>query len=572
MENSSMFDKLVSGITQNERLDLLRKLETVSDTTTQTIDSEIEDETSVEEDLTVRLKNESIFFRIFLMIKSFFKSSNVEVLYNDHLVSNNAKIIEKNYPDILDYKHGFLLSTFYNKLLELKEVADFFKQGIFSYEENQGEFYVFLGSLIIPSLSERMEKEVDPYSLSYDKEISSELRASLLRKQEEVIQTILPNDKNRLYSAIQSLDWLKSFVKLPFDRIISRFISIVNGTYTCPIDSVSSELDNFAKVLTNGKRIYTEVLEALYLLSKQDSEKTPQPADNKEIDIKELAAQYVSKSMEKLSLLKMFINSVPIKSLAAISIHSSTWSNEHYDGVEDWFVKFKSQWRKNFDKKWESWMRDKRKYLTRQRIQVMLSTEEYPHIPNRPWKDIWGGINFSREYSLGFLHALFEKLYPEQNKIFKILMIEGDFAQRDNRVEFTDNYNNFNHLSQSILAFDDKLSFKGIYGSSFSNIIKESLRTIQGQAKIDSLMLTIEAEASAMIALYCESARIMGLIIAGVLAEARNSRYDTLTNIMSIQGKSNSSFRQQLSKTRTELLESIDIIKELETIEVTASK
>ncbi|NLM00087.1 MAG: hypothetical protein GX220_01350 [Treponema sp.] len=564
MQNKSMFEKLAKGIPQQERIELLKKLQSISNNEIHVSETIIESDAQVSlDDISIKFKSENILFRIFFIIKSFFSSISVENLYNDHLVSKKAKEVEKNYPDILDYRHGFLLTGFYNRLLELKNAADFFKSGITSYEENPGEFYVFLGTLVVPKISEKIDTEVNPYNLSFDSEITNDVRAGFIRRLDDILQNMGQTGRNKLYIAIQNLEWFKAFVKFPYERMISKFISIVSGTTTCPLDAVSSELNLLAKIMSNGKKIYPEVLEAMYLLSAHAQEQLEAG-----VDIETHTTEYVTKSIEHIGAIKLFLQTVPIKALAAISEHSYFWINEHLSGVEDWFIKYKAQWRKNFDKKWNSWLKDKRKYQTKQQIEAMLSVSDYPVLPNRPWRDVWGGIPFLREYTLGFLNAFYEKIYPEYNRLFKILMIEGAFVNKDNRVDYTDTFNALNHVGLILSEFNEKLSFKGIYGSSFSNIANESLKTVQGQSKLNSLMLNIESEGTSILTAFNESASKMTRILGGITNVDTTSIYDIITNLSAIQGKSNMAFRQQVEEARKNLLQCLEIIIDLESIEL----
>lgn len=573
MDDKNSFDRLVSTLSHKERLDLLKKLQTDSDLENQTLKVDISEQID-DVDLMIRYRSESFFLRLWLRLKSFFSSVDVETLYNEHLVTEIALDIEKKYPDILDYKHRIFCTTLYTKLAELKAVSDFFKSGVNAYEENQGAFYVFLGSLIMPELSERIDKEVSPYNLGLDREITTELRASLIRKLEEILNDIPQADKAGLYASVSGLEWLKHFCRLPFDKTLKRFISLLSGTYTCPIDSAASDFASFTKVLCSGSIIKAEVIEALYLYSRQNFNTSEHDGNTIPLasDKEESAAEFLEKSTKQIKIVKMFISSVPILKLTAVANNCSIWHAEKIPGGEDWFVRYKAHWRKLFDQKWESWIFDKRRKDTFDKIKALLTCSDYPYIPNRPWKDVWDGIPFPLDHSIGFMFAFFQDIYPIYSKVLKSVLVEGEFTQRENRVEFTDTYNLLNHLAQSIAVFNDKLSVKGIYGSSFSSIISESLRTIQGQSRIDALMNSIASEARLLISQFADACRSIQLITGGILHESKDPRYDTLSNIASIMGNQNMQFRQRLHDARIGMINALDIIKELESLEVLSAK
>ncbi len=566
MDNYTSFDRLVLGISNDERVDLLKKLESTSDPEKQNIELKNRNN-DAPLDITIRYKRESFFVRLWLRLKSLFTSNGIDFLYNEYLVTGIAKDVEKNAPNLIDYKNGYLLTDFYERLKQLKNVADFFKPGITVYEENQGSFFVFLGSLFSPELSETLETEVSPYKYGLDREVTSELRASLIRKMEEILHSIPADKRTKLYDAIRSIEWLKHFTKLPFEKFLSKFMTIITGSNTCPIDSVTSELSAFSRVLCNGKKIQTEVLEALYLFSVQSQEVIAN-VNNSEENVNVGCSEYVKKSIEQISLIKMFITTIPIASITAISTNSSTYEVENLDGIEDWFIRYKNHWRKIFDQRWENWLRDKKKYAMNEKIKELFNSETFPFIPNRPWQEIWGGIPFSKEYTLGFLFAFFQKIYPNYNKVLKVIMVEGDFAQRENRIEFTDTYNLLNHIAQTVANINEQLSPRGAYGISFNTVIKESLRTIQGQNKINNLLTTLEKEVISLTTQFAECCRVMQLIFTGILSTDKNSKYDSLVNIATIQGKINIQFRQQMKDVNAGFADMLDLIKEIERIDI----
>lgn len=580
MDNENIFDNLVTSISQGERIEILNRLQANSNSDTQCLISDFQDNDDQIE-LKDKLIKESFFTRLWLHIKALFSSSDIEIVYNRYLLSELAKYVEKDYPDLIDFKHNNLLTLFYTKLKELKSVSEFFRTYISVYEENPCSFYIILSSLIIPEIHEQLDKEVSPYSLPFEREVTNELRTSLLRKLEEVLQSIQSDKKNKFYSCIKAVEWLKNFTKLPFDRFLTRFVSLLTGSFTCPIDSASYDLAVFSKILTNGVQLYTEVFEALYLLNEQNLIDLKEHEDNinnseatniETVSQSVVIEQFMSKALEQVSLIKMFITSIPLKKITAIANNSSIWQAEKLDGVEDWFVKYKSYWKKIFDQKWSSWLKDRRKALVKTRILTLFKLEEYPHLPNRPWSEIWGGIDFCYEYSMGFLYTFYDQLYPNYSKTLKTLMIEGEFVNRENRVEYTDTYNLLNHLAQSLITFNDKLSFKGIYGSSFNNIIKESIRTIQGQNKINNLMNTIESESNSLLSQFIDASRSLQLILGGILLETKDSRYGILANMASVQGSNNSVFRMNLQTVRHSFVECLDLLLELEAVEMLEKK
>ncbi|MGP1588209.1 MAG: DUF5312 family protein [Treponemataceae bacterium] len=587
MSNTNSFDRMVLGLTNAERIELLRKIESSSDPEIQNIKMP-EDKSSLnfEKDLNIRIKQEPFFLRIWLKIVALLSSASLDYVYNKYLLRIEAHTVGSIAPDLIDYKKQIFLPLFCEKIRELKSVALFFRSSISVYNENEGAFYAFLGSIAIPDLAQRLENESNPYQFPMDREVTSELRTSLIRRMDEVLQTIPPAQKSQMYNSIQALEWLNQFVRLPFERFFSK----INESNVCKFSDCESEIEIFANVLCNGKNIPTEILEALFLFSfqsKQESEKghnrkksnkTESLNEDESVDpkiseslIHQNCENFVQKSIMQISTIKDFISNVPIRKLTVIAKNLFTWEPEFKIDAEDWFLKFKSHWKKIFDSQWERWLADKKKYQIRETLKKNFATEDFPVIENRPWA-AGDGLEFSKEYTLGYLFAFYKKLYPAYNKILKIIMIEGQFSSQENQNEFTDAYNNLNHVEQSIIALNNQLSPKGSLGSAFAAAIEKSLRTIQGYSKIKSMLGTVEAEVINLTTQFINAGKSMSIILDGILTEQKTSRYDALTNLNSIQGDNNEKFKQQIKNTRSGLLEAIDMIKQVEIIGVKSIK
>jgi len=77
MDEKNSFDRLVSTLSHKERLDLLKKLQTDSDLENQTLKVDISEQID-DVDLMIRYRSESFFLRLWLRLKSFFSSVDIE--------------------------------------------------------------------------------------------------------------------------------------------------------------------------------------------------------------------------------------------------------------------------------------------------------------------------------------------------------------------------------------------------------------------------------------------------------------------------------------------------------------
>ncbi len=420
---------------------------------------------------------------------------------------------------------------------------------------------MFLGSLIMKNVNEIIADDVDPYKQPQDKTVSQELRNSLIRKLDVIFQEIPVAEKEHMYAAVQTLEWMKRFIHLPVDKFISRFMNPVDARPSCPLNSVSDELEHFAQVLCTAKKIQPVLIEALYMFSVQTR------LDEDDFDIEAETGAFISAATEQIALIRMFINGIPLKKLTAVSLHTYIWQPAAPGGVEDWFIIYKTTWRKIFDAKWNEWTRYRKRESIKQTIIQLLGTDEPPQLANRPWETLREEQNFHHDISMGFLKVFFSTLFLGIARPLKIILIEGEFYQRENKLEYTDSYNELNHLAQRIKEFEQKLEADGSIGIFFEQAKVETVQTIQSRTKIETLIRSLDSEAGILTAQFCGTARSLMALLKGILSPVRDKRYDTLANISMIEGHQNHLFQQKLKTTLDKISQSYEILKELELIE-----
>lgn len=563
MDDSNSFDRLVSGLSSNERKAMLDKLKTAGGDS----DSSVSDENNSKyEEITFthQLKNESILFRLFLWLRSLFTNIPAETLYNEHKIDMIARYIDKNSPELIDYKRGILQPSFYSKLNEIKLCAEFFRPYISIIENDENAFIVFLGSLVMPAVEQTMDDEVDPYSIPLSDGPRPEQRMSLLRKMDDVLGDIPQLEKNSMYNAVRAYEWLKQFTKLPFNRFLSLFSTVVESNYTCSFSAIENELSHFARILCNGMKIPKEVFEAVFLFSRREN--TGKSIDSLE-DVSQKSVEFLEKCGSQISMIKMFISTVPLKLIARIVYADAAWNPDNFTGGEDWYQKYKANWKKLFDQKWEAWSHDCKKEALRSSLTRNFGLEKFPFLPERPWTQLWGGVNFHYELTAGFLNWYIREVFPEFELALKTVMLEGDFVEKDNRQEFNDSFNKLVQLSVDFQQLNRNLSSGGELGMLFQKLMDERLRSIPAHQKIESIIRGVESDIRSMLSGFGDSCRTLEFCFSGIFREKTDNRYDSLTNLNRIGGKNNEKMIESLKKARESLGNAYALIKELEPID-----
>lgn len=565
-EERNTFEKLVSQISPQERQSLLEKMRPLEgDPDTQSLESEknpsMDAEASATED---GYKSEGLFYRLILWLRSVFSSTSMSQLYNDDKIMALFRKLNHEYPGLVDYKGGLLMGIFYEKLIELKKAADFFKPYLNSIYENIGAFYVFLGSFVLPEVTEQMNREVDPGSLPLDREVTGELRSSMLRKMDVIIKGIPDEKRAYLYSCASSIEWLYQFTRLPFERFISAFSNGITDSQVARFEAVSSELNSFAKILCNGHSMQSEAFESLYIFSA----KKMMTAEDNSSDETTRARQFMDKATSFMTIIHMFINTVPLRYVNKVVYNNIGWQPDQFSGAEDWFVKFKEQWKKLFDEQWNRWLKEKKKAKLNSGLKQNFGIDSVPLLPDRPWARLWGGVNFHFENTAGFLYWFVTSKQNEVTGPLKTLLLEGQFVSKDNRAEFANTLNDLSQVASSMYDLAESLSASGQTGLVFEKLASDHLRTLPAQSKIDTLMAQNEAAVKKMKDTFCACARSILNIMGGIFGEHKDTRYDGIGNLASIQGSENAPFRASLMASQKIFGAALDVLKELEQIDL----
>lgn len=562
-QHRGSFDELVAGISSDERKYLLAKINQNREHSFPLVQPAREETDSFT--LDIKLNSESFLYKLFLWIRSLISKKHKLEIYNDDLIRTLARKINKNHPGIVDMQNGLILSLFYEKLKELKNAADFFKPYFNIFNENPGKFYVFMSTFIAPEIASSINAEADPYSVPFEKEGTKEVRSSLLKKLEGILKDIPQKSRAVMYDAVKSLNWLKRFSELPYTHFLAQFSAIVSENYTCPFTNAQTDFNALANVLSDARSIPNEALEALFLFPQRKGGATVELDQDTEKSMRE----FLSKSAASISMVQMFISTVPFFALGKVIFSDYDWQIETFGGAEDWFVKFKEEWKIVFDERWESWLRDRKKSQLADVLMEKFGILSFPELPYRPWANLWGGVPFRCEMTGGFLYWFATVKYEEIIGVLNVLVLEGVFLNNDNRAEFSEAMNKFAEINHQVQLFGESLNEKGSVGSVFAKLIADHVRTLKGQNMVNSIILNAETSIRGWESSFCDCCRTIEKVLAGILDDEKtDKKYESIQNLMTIKGRENRAYRDNLQAEREVLLESRRILAEIEPLDL----
>lgn len=557
---TSTFTKLVAGISSDERELLLSK---INSSKIDGLNLEIVTETVKEQKmLEVKYRGESFLYRFIVWLRALITKKTPQMVYNGDLISELGHRVNKAHPGLIDRKNALLLSLFCAKLKELKNAATFFKPYFSIVDEDPGKFYVFLSSLLTPEVNALIMQSCDPYNIPFDEPCSAAQKVALTKSMEETLKNMTSDTKGKLYLTIQSINWLKQFTEMPFSHFLSQFTSMSTSAYTCPFLNAQEDFEAFATILCNGKTLSKECVEALYLYPHKNN----LMMDEKN-DIDEGLRDYMLQFQSSFSIIQMFISTVPMKAIGKVLYEDYDWAPRDIGGSEDWFFKYKDEWKKVFNIRWNEYAHDRKKYELVGVLKKSFALDVFPQLPARPWTKIWGGIPFGCEMTAGFLWWFATNKYAGALEILNIVILEGVFINKDNRTQMSGAINEFMESCQQIKTLATSLGETGAVGSVFEKIIAERVRTLRGQQTISNLITNCENSVRNYGRIFCNSTREIDKIFNGILDDKKGIGYESLQNLMTIKGRDNKKFRDRCGAVRSLLNSARAVIAEIEPLD-----
>lgn len=563
-DNRTAFDRLVAGMTSEERSSMLEKINQDSVSVVQFIETENQvPEKSLS--LHLRFKEESFFYRFFLWLRGIIEKRSSEKIYNEDVIASMARRLNRDHPGIVNHRNGLLDTVFYEHLKALKSASDFFKPYFAIIDDSPGDFYVFLSSFVAPELSEKINSAADPFSLDYSAEPTNDTRAMLLKNLDNILKNIDAGSKRDMYTAVSSVNWLRQFTRLPYIHFTSQFTNLTGSNYTCPYRNAVNDYAAFAAVFTNILPVKSEVLEAMLMFSqKKDLTKNAQDKD-----IERTVKEFLSKTNQYFASIQSFISSVPILKTGKIINADYDWLPGNIEGVEAWFPNFRSHWRKIIDVRWGDWLRERKKKNLENYLKNDFGLSEFPVLTYRPWQALWMRVPFSCELTGGFMSWFSENAYDDMIQTLNEVMMEGVFVRNENRIEYSEGLNLFVQSVSQIRELTDRLAPEGEFGALFDEFATSRLRSFQVQNQIDSMMATTEGEIKDSVRKFSKGSRMMDKCLNGILSDEKDGVHDGLQNLGTIKGSQNRAWKDRLRKIWETLKKAQFYISELEPIDST---
>ncbi len=562
-KEKNIFEKLVEGLDQEERKSMLERLSDVAE-----IDSaiyEAQSETSRRAKVfngiskkRISLEDEGFIVRVWFKVLALFSSSSAEEKYSAYIIADLGKRLAQKYGAYILVKRRMYTDTLYKALVSLEKVRAFFVPYVNAYNNNRGDFYILLSSLISPEETKEISQAADPFSEPYETDFKRDIYSTFVKKVDDALNFFPSDEKEKIYQAAQAVEWLSIFASFPLNQIIIQFSNLTGKGQMCLLDMVTGDLKRVCSILASAVKIPSRLMVALFVFLKQEKLEDNSFAFDSE------CSQFVKIAADYLKDIISFKSKIPLTDFVRFSTGDILWDPDIEVYGEDWFKLFKSAWKDRFEERFAEWKKLNSGYALRKKALTFLECSELPALEHRPWQAAWIDFKFYGETVFLFLKAFFLGVYPRRiSKILKIVLSEGDFRNREALAEFTDAFSELEHGRDSIENFERRLSPKGDLGEGISIALNEKLGTHAGKIKLNTLMATVNSEADTFRDNTLSALQSIDGILEGILNVSRGGQYNILSNLDTIRGVGNENLRENLAYIRVKIQECIGIITQL---------
>jgi truncated hemoglobin YjbI len=535
MEGSDNLHRLVSGLSLDERQNLLDKLKGQS----RLADEQLyfENKNVPAKDIATVYSKLPWFTRLWYYILSIFKSKSPIKIFEDNQVSVLGNKIEENSPGLYNYQSGMLLPVFYRQMTRLKEAAKFFYTALdISVNRDRGAFFSFLGSLEMADVHKRLQEETDPNNImeKHSEITETELRQIAAKAMDDALAMINEKQRNAMYFDARSLFCLKQLSSFLFDRVLLAFSTsaAANGE-TCSVGVVRELLVSLNNILLSLKFVPPmALLESLFIFILQ--EKAGEPGFDIDREIRGL----LTKAETSMAVIRDFNRQVPITLILRCYTRDMSLSPMETSGGEDWFIVYRDYWKRRIDSLFGDYIKERRQRELLDSSRSFLKGKNLEFLANTQTASNPDGLPIKGAFALSFLCGFYSELFIRDiNLILQPILIDGEFKNAENRLEFNEGYNNIIKLEDEIKKLGLDISESGEYGKRYAQARQEMSAIPVKRRKIQNILDEAEEDAENIINSAKQASLTMVNTLSGIIGKEVRGKYDTLINLPKIAGQ-----------------------------------
>jgi hypothetical protein len=362
----------------------------------------------------------------------------------------------------------------------------------------------------------------------------TELRQAALKVMEDAFNRITEEERNAMYFDARSLYCLKELSSFLYDRVLMAFSTSAGGRgETCSAGIVRDLLLTLNNILLSLKAAPPmELLGSLFVFILQDKAGEHGFEINREIRL------LLAKAEESLSVIKEFNSHVPLTWILRCCTRNMALTPHELSGGEDWYVVYRDYWKKRIDSIFTEYIKEYRQKELMGSFRVFLKDKELKEIGNVQTDTNPDGIPIKGAFCLSFLYTFYSVVFmPDINWVLRPILIDGEFQRKENRLEFTEGYNNLIKLEDEIKKFAQEISVTGDYYQRYAQARQDMSALPVRRRKVQIAIEEAEEDVNRILEQTRNATQIMINILNGILGKEPKGKYFPLTNLSKVVGR-----------------------------------
>jgi hypothetical protein len=561
--SEATFDRLIITLKESERKDLLERLSKNSDISTEPLYERKAENPKKAEEAFAEL---SILWRIWYFIIGFIFAKPPIKMFENSAIAKIGREINVSSPGYYSYTQGLLLPNTHKSLVELKNAVRFFYNALdSSVNKDRGAFYAFMASFEAPEIHELFSRISDPqnFSRSYPDMVPELLKQTALDMYSETLTAITESQREKMYRNVRSLVCLKELSGFLYDRLIANFqLDTALHGHVCPAAMVRGQLVMLNNILFSLKQVPSlALLSTLFIFSLRETFENR--AETLNYELQKLMAQ----TEKSLVTIRSFNRQVPLTRILRCVSRDSSYEPLELPGGEDWFAVFKSYWQEKIEESYDDYILEVKRAEIDKAFEIFFGDTEIVKVANGHSDD---QIPLDNTLLFSFLLTFYKKIFiPDMNQVLRPILIDGDFSKKENRLDFTESYNELIKMEDAINALVKKAGTGGDYGTRYKQLKVDVVSPVIRHRKLQILSEDISAESFEIARKAKLALELMNAVIHGILFPVEGAKYASLTNLSTMLGKANREFIIALKDTSDKLMLAVDLAANIMDVEGT---
>jgi hypothetical protein len=574
--SADFFDNLVAELSSEERSLLLDRIKSVMPVSAEPLYS-AQAAPGAADALAIKADELGLLTRFVLFLRGLFSGKSRDELIREDELKEIGRRVELRFPGLIDRRHGLILEPAADALRGLRDAARFFYDALDrSVERDRSAFYAFLASIELPDTHERLLEDADPAAIAAAMTETrgdfseADVRQAAMSAYDLIFSDLSEKGRRAMYQDLRSVLFLKRLSGFLFDRLIGVFREEAGpaGKAAASYFEVRELLLDLGDILFSmSEPPSTSLMEAIFFFADRDE------LGKQKTDPAAVLGADMAKASAALDKIRAFNAALPLRDLLRLVSGDPGYTPKELPGGEDWLATYKAFWRERIDAALGEWRSEHRNKALVEEIAAFVGEPGPAGFQNISAKEDGSAPPLRIGMALTFLDAFYRGPFlRELNRPMKVVLVDGEFYRKDNRVEYTDAYDALLRIPESLAALDKLLGPEGELGSAWASAGAELGGTASKRRKLQTVSRSAEEEAERIVKRAGFALLTMTRILHGFLKGEAGGRYDSLANLSYIDGKSNKEFLRSLDRAKDRCERAFAFLGELSGIDLSTEE